>query len=193
MKKTDPVYLLTWYGIPLAVLVVLLAVCFFISAQAFSIAFSVSMIVYIVLCVIVLPNRFASRLEKNALEMERTFPQQGFTYQYKFTAHDGIFYIDTNGRLGVVWRNNPTALQFADLSRLSEVRVHDGQQFNGTALVSCRFRLDGKKYKIATLRVSNGQLPMKDPKVAEAIGKANTLCQLLLTAQQNARSKGGNI
>ena len=192
MKKTDPVYLLTWYGGSLAILVLLVVICSFFGTRAASMAFGVGMMAYIIACVIVLPNLFESRLKKNAQEMEKTFSQQNFSYQYKFTAHDGIFYIDTSGRLGVVWRNNPTVLQFADLAQLSDVRVHDGRQLNRTSLVSCRFRLNGKKHKIVTLRVSNGQLSMKDRRVTEAIDKANVLCQQLLTAQQNALAKGGN-
>lgn len=191
MKKTDPVYLLTWYGIPLAVWVLLVVIGGLVSSHLFSLFFAIGMMGYILLCVIVLPNCFQSRMEKNAQIMEQTFPQRGFTYQYKFTAHDAVFYIDTAGQMGVVWRNNPTLFQLADLRGLSDIRAHDGQQFNGTSLVSCRFRLDGKKYKIVTLRVSNGQLSMRDRKVTEAVAKAQELCRILQTAQQNALSKGG--
>jgi len=84
---------------------------------------------------------------------------------------------------------NPTELYLADISGLTDIHVKDGKQLRGTSLVICQFRLEGKMYKIYTLRVSNGQLSMKSPEVLEAISKADKLCEMLHTAKQAALSR----
>ena len=73
---------------------------------------------------------------------------------------------------------------------ITDIRTNTGQQLRGTALVSCQFRLDGKKVKIYTLRVSGGQLSMKHPRVMEAIAKADQLGEAL-RAVQAQRMRGG--
>ena len=73
--------------------------------------------------------------------------------------------LDTEGgHVGVVWKNNPSRLQMADPAQITDIRTNNGQQLRGTSLVSCQFRLDGKKVKIYTLRISGGQLSMKHPR-----------------------------
>ena len=95
-----------------------------------------------------------------------------------------FFYLDTEGgHVGVVWKNNPSRLQMADPAQITEIRTNNGQQLRGTSLVSCQFRLDGKKVKIYTLRISGGQLSMKHPRVMEAIAKADQLGETLRAVQ----------
>lgn len=182
MKKVNISYVAIWYGGDLLITAALIIAGFvsniiWLSAIAFML-FIVSLIL--------IPGILEKKMAKNALELEKSFPQKGFSYQYKFTSNSGVFYIDTNGRLGVVWKNNPTQLYFADLSKVTDIRTDDGKQLRGTALVSCKFKLDGKKFKIYTLRVSNGQLAMNSPKVIEAISKADKMCEMLKLAKQNA-------
>ena len=55
-------------------------------------------------------------MKKLAKEMEADFKSQGFTYQYKFEANNAVYYVDQGGKMGVVYRGNPTELQFVDLS-----------------------------------------------------------------------------
>ena len=90
--------------------------------------------------------------------------------------------------MGVVYRYNPTELQFVDLKQVTNVRVNDGKFGMGTSRVSCEFLLDGKKVRITTLQVSRGTLSMKDKRVLEAISKADQLCSLLNTDKANAKA-----
>lgn len=112
--------------------------------------------------------------------MERDFPN----INYKFTSHNCVLYLDTEGgHIGVVWKNNPSRLQMADPAQITDIRTNNGQQLRGTSLVSCQFRLDGKKVKIYTLRISGGQLSMKHTRVMEAIAKADQLGETLRAVQ----------
>lgn len=127
------------------------------------------------------PNILHRIMKKKALKLE-----DALKYDYKFVAHNAVFYIDTDGRFGVVWRCNPFELQFANLAGLTGIHTHDGKMLGGTSLVSCRFKLDGKPYRIDTLRVYRGVLAMNSEQVLEAISEADNLCELLNTAKNAA-------
>lgn len=187
MKKTDGKYIFQWYGVP-TIVMILLCVIFIMADIAALFAFCiVAWIVFMAFTPIILKKK----LEKKALEKEKSFAQSGFIYQHKFTSHDGVFYIDVNGRLVVIWKYNPNQICTINPSFITDIRTNDGKTPMGTYGVSCEFRLQGKKMKIWTLRVSNGYLSMKDRKVLEGISKADTLCQLLNAAKVNAA--GGNM
>lgn len=182
MKKVNESYVAKWYGIPSGILLILGVLGLIL--EVFPLFF---LALLGIICVfVIIPGVLKTRMEKSALALEAEFPQKNFSYQQKFTTNNGIFYIDVGGQLGVIWKHNPTEFYLANLAGLSEVWTNDGRQLNGTSLVSCQFRLDGKKYKIYTLRVSNGQLSMKSPEVLEAISKADRLCEMLSLARQAA-------
>lgn len=184
MKKTNPVYVLTWYGLPIMLIVVLAVVGAYIYfVPMFLLAFAL-----LIATPIALPALLKRRMEKCAAELEREFPH----ISYKFTAHNCVLYLDTEGgHMGVVWRNNPSQLQNIDPAQVTNIRTDTGQKLRGTELVSCQFLLNGNKVKVYTLRVSGGQLAMKDPRVLEAISKADQMGEVLRTVQeQSARRKG---
>ena len=184
MKKTNPIYALTWYGLPIMLIAVLEVVGIYIySIPIFLLAFAL-----LVATPIALPALLKRRMEKCAAELEREFPH----ISYKFTAYNCVLYLDTEGgHMGVVWKHNPSQLQNIDPMQVTNIRTDTGQKFRGTSLVSCQFLLDGSKVKIYTLRVSGGQLAMKDPRVLEAISKADQMGEALRTVQeQSTRRKG---
>lgn len=181
MKKTNPLYVLAWYVPPILLVPALFMFNVHVDASErvydlLSLLF-VFLIVGILLCVPVLMKK---RMEKRALVLEQGFPN----INYKFTSHNCVLYLDTEGgHIGVVWKNNPTRIQIVDLVQITDIRTNNGQQLRGTALVSCQFRLNGKKVKIYTLRISGGQLSMKHPRVIEAIAKADQLGEALRVVQ----------
>lgn len=120
-----------------------------------------------------LPGILETKMGKRALELEQLFSHNGFSFQYKYSSHNGIFYIGTDRRLGVIWKCNPFVLQFIDSSKITDIRTNTGEILVGTSSVCCEFRVDGKKYKIYTLRASKEPLSMKDPRVTEAVKKAD--------------------
>lgn len=67
---------------------------------------------------------------------------------------------------------------------MTDIRTHDGKQLRGTSLVSRQFNLDGKRIKIYTFRISNGQPAMNDPRVPEAISKADRIGEILAAAKR---------
>lgn len=181
MKKTDGKYVLKWYGIPTAVMILLVALGIGLDLV---VLVSCAIPLWIALLAF-MPMILKKKLDKYALELEKGFPQRSFSYQQKFTAHNGVWYIDANGNIGVVWKYNPTELCMVDISEITDICTKDGRSPMGTSAVCCQFRLSGKKMRIYTLRVSGGTLAMKDPRVLEAISKADKLCILLNSAKAN--------
>ena len=188
MKKTNLLYVLAWYVPP----ILLVPALFMFSVHAdvsdrvldVLALLLVLLIISIPLCV---PIWMKKRMEKRAAVLERDFPN----INYKFTSHNCVLYLDTEGgHIGVVWTNNPAQLQMVDPAQITDIRTNDGQQLRGTALVSCQFRLDGKKVKIYTLRLSGGQLAMKHPRVMEAIAKADQLGETLRAVQAQRAQRG---
>ena len=185
MKKVNTSYLAVWAGIPAAVAAILLVLAFTV-LMGNQTAFVIAAIAAVGI-IVAIPMFLESKMKKMAAALEKDFEAQGFSYQYKFEAKNAVYYIDQGGRMGVVYRYNPTELQFIDLSKVTNVRVNDGKFGMGTSRVSCEFLLDGKKVRITTLQVSRGTLSMKDKRVLEAISKADQLCGLLNTAKANAK------
>lgn len=181
MKKVDGKYVLMWYGVPTALMIVL-EIIFFVTDLVYAFSFCIPIWILVMVC---MPYILKNKLDKKALEQEKNFPQKGFSYQQKFTAHNGVFYIDVNGRLAVIWKYNPNELCMIDPSLITDIHTNDGKTPMGSYGVSCEFKLNGKKMKIWTLRVSNGYLVMKDPKVLEGISKADMLGQMLNAAKTN--------
>ena len=186
MKKINTSYLAIWAGIPAAIAVVIAILASVLTLGKNPGIFSVAFILVIGI-IVAIPMILESRMKKAATALEAGFPAQGFTYQYKFSAKNAIYYIDQSGRMGVIYRCNPTELQFVDLDKVTKVRVNDGKIGLGTSRVSCEFLLDGKKVRITTLTVSRGTLSMKDKRVLEAISKADQLVNLINTAKANAK------
>ena len=98
----------------------------------------VLLIVGVPLCVPILMKK---RMEKRAAVLEKEFPN----INYKFTSHNCVLYLDTEGghRRGV--ENNPSR---SANGRSGPDHRHPHQQrpaAAGTSLVSCQFRLDGKR------------------------------------------------
>ena len=185
MKRINTSYLAVWAGIPAAaaVILVVLALTVFVGNQA-----AVGIAGFAAVGIIVaIPMILESKMKKMAAALEPGFQAQGFSYQYKFEANNAVYYIDQGGRMGAVFRGNPTELQFVDLSKVTDVRVNDGKIGMATSRVSCEFRLDGKKVRITTLQVTRGTLSLKDKRVLEAISKADQLCSMLNTARANAK------
>ncbi len=184
MKK-----LLVWYGIPALISLALIIGGIEIREPIICLIG----LAFLVLIPFMISHYLRKRMEKRALELEKKFSLKGFSYQYKFISHSGIFYIDANGRMGVVRKYNPSELELIDLTKITDIRTNDGKMLGGTSLVSCSFKLEGKTQKIYTLRVSNAQLSMKSHEVLEAISKADALCESLEKARKAALKSVSNL
>ena len=181
MKKTNPLYVLAWYVPPILLIPALFMFLVRVDASERFLDFLTLLLVLLIVAIpICVPILMKKRMEKRAAVLEKDFPN----INYKFTSHNCVLYLDTEGgHVGVVWKNNPSRLQMADPAQITDIRTNNGQQLRGTSLVSCQFRLDGKKVKIYTLRISGGQLSMKHPRVMEAIAKADQLGETLRAVQ----------
>lgn len=179
MKKTSMPYVLAWYGISVLLIVSMFTVII-LAGEEFLEVLSILDVLLLIAIPIAVPVMMKKRMERCAAMLEREFAN----VNYKFTSHNCVIFLDTEGgHIGVVWKNNPSRLQMVDPAKITNIRTNNGQQLRGTALVSCQFFLDGKKVKIYTLRVSGGQLAMKDPRVLEAISKADQMGEMLRAVQ----------
>lgn len=174
MKKSNFGYMVMWYGggVALATLSIILGI---VLSQ---IAFMAIGFLLLICTPIFVRGILRKRMEKSVLVLESRFAQSGFTYQHKFISNNGVLYVDQNGRIGVVWRNNPTQFQFMDLTKVTEVYTSKEQQ-GGTVLVSCQFKLGRETHKIFIRCVSKNNLSMKDPRVIEVIEKVENLSAML--------------
>lgn len=191
MKKINASYLAVWAGIPAVVAAVLAVLAFTVlmenrtyAAIALFAAFGIAAAI---------PIFLESKMKKMASALESDFKAQGFTYQYKFEADNAVYYIDQAGRMGVLYRLNPTELQFVDLTKVTNVHTNNGKFGTSTSRVSCEFLLDGKKVRIITLEVTRGRIALKDQRALEAISKADQLCTLLNTAKANAKARDNQV
>lgn len=182
MKKMNLLYVLICYGLPIALIVVLFVVSLNVQWEPI---FMLALVLLIATPIFV-PELLKKRMEKSAAAMEQEFPN----INYKFTAHNCVAYLDTEGgHMGMVWKHNPFRLQMIDPAKITDIRTNDGQIFRGTEVVSCQFLLDGKKVKIYTLLVSGGQLAMKHPRVLEAISKADKLSEAVQAVVQAQKER----
>lgn len=180
MKKINFMYAAMWYFVFIAVAVLIVLVGIILQNDTTT--------YFIAGAVFILGAMFYAvpEIKKGAMKKKATALEQGFKYDYKFTTTNAVFYIDASGKLGVLWRGNPSHIQLANLAELSDVRTNDGKKLLGTSRVSCQFNLAGSPFRINTLLVSRGQLPMNSPQVVEAISKADKLCEMLNTAKSAA-------
>lgn len=188
MKKMNLIYMLICYGIPIALIVVLLVVSLNLNVQ-WELPLMLDFVLLIATPVFV-PGLLKKRMEKSAAAMEQEFPN----INYKFTAHNCVVYLDTEGgHMGMVWKHNPFRLQMIDPAKITDIRTNDGQILRGTEVVSCQFLLDGKKVRIYTLRVSGGQLAMKHPRVMEAVSKADKLSETVRAVVQAQKVRQSRV
>lgn len=188
MKKMNLIYVFICYGIPIALIVVLLVVSLNLDVQG-ELLFMLDLALMIAIPVFV-PGLLKKRMEKSAAAMEQEFPN----INYKFTAHNCVVYLDTEGgHMGMVWKHNPFRLQMIDPAKITDIRTNDGQILRGTEVVSCQFLLDGKKVRIYTLRVSGGQLAMKHPRVMEAVSKADKLSETVRAVVQAQKVRQSRV
>lgn len=186
MKKVNTSYLVVWAGIPAVVAAVLAVLAFTVLTENRTYAVIALFAAFGIVAAI--PLFLESKMKKMASALESDFKAQGFTYQYKFEANNAVYYIDQGGRMGVIYRLNPTELQFVDLTKVTNVHTNDGKFGTSTSRVSCEFLLDGKKVRITTLEVTRGRIALKDQRALEAISKADQLCTLLNAAKANAKT-----
>lgn len=180
MKKIDFIYSAKWYFVFALLAAVVLATGLIIGGDMPT-YFIVSALVILALMFYTVPIIKNKAMSKKAIELEK-----GFQNNFKFTSSRAVFYIDTNGRLGVLWRGNPSQIQLANPSKITNIRTNDGKVMLGTSRVSCQFNLDEKPYRINTLLVARGQLSMTSPQVLEAIAKADKIGEMLNAAKSAA-------
>ena len=107
-----------------------------------------------------------------------------YKFNSSFKSRNGILYIDVaNGMVGFISAYNPLKLQIFDAARIDKAEALTSR---GTFCFV--FYLDGNKITMPTL-ITNRIVSTKSGIGAEAVGKANTFVELLLTAKCQAEVK----
>ncbi len=120
-------------------------------------------------------------VKRTAKEVDRL----PYRFNSSFKGRGGRLYIDVqNGMIGFISAYNPTKLQIFSASRVG------GAKTVASAMTGIRFvfYLDGKKISMPTL-LTNRVVSTKSGIGAEAVSKADTFVELLLTAKARAEGK----
>ncbi len=101
-------YVLAWYVPP--ILLVPALFMFSVHADVSDRVLDVLALLFVLLIVAIplcVPILMKKRMETRAAVLEKDFPN----INYKFTSHNYVLYLDTEGgHIGVVWKNNPARL-----------------------------------------------------------------------------------
>ena len=108
MKKTNLLYVLAWYVPPILLVPALFMFLVRVDASERLLDLLCLLIILLIVAIpLCVPILMKKRMEKRAAVLERDFPN----INYKFTSHNCVLYLDTEGgHIGVVWKNNPARL-----------------------------------------------------------------------------------
>lgn len=123
---------------------------------------------------------------KYFLELNANILEQSFEFDYKFHEKDGIYYINSNGLLGVIYINNPTSLSYIKPTCINNIKIIDGNRKNKTSQIYVKFKINKRVYKIYILKSYRGYLSMFDEQVKSSYSRAKEIQKLLEKMQNNA-------
>lgn len=139
-------------------------------------------IIWMVLIMLIGYGNLTSLFVKRTAKQVDDLP---YYFNSSFKGRGGTLYIDTeDGMIAFISAYNPTKLQVFNASRVG------GAKTIASAMTGIRFvfYLDGKKISMPTL-LSNRVVSTKSGIGAEAVSKADTFVELLLTAKARAEGK----
>ena len=130
------------------------------------------------------------RIQKKA--MEKKLDQEGFTRNQTFYGSSHTVVVDIRrGMIALLFFWNPFELFVLPAGRITKAWAEDGAGgagfMRGTNRVGFLFLIDNVKVRVNTF-TSNQRWKMDDPKILEAISKADMMVQILETAKQASGS-----
>ena len=189
VKKTNIVYRLLVIFVPIAVIAVgiLIGYNFFRDGGTGAAVCFVGPIVLSVAWWILGPTTIWNQKKK---KMMKDLGEQGFNRNQTFYGSNQTVAVDIRqGKVALLFFWNPFEQYILPASRIAKAWTADGAGgagfLRGTSRVSFLFLIDEVKVRVNTF-TSNQRWKMDDPKILEAISKADMMVQALDAAKQSA-------
>ena len=187
VKKTNIVYMLLVILAPIALIAlgVLIGYNFFRDGGTGAVVCFVCPFFVSVAWWILGPTTIWSRKKK---KMMKELNQQGFNRNQTFYGSNQTVAVDIRqGKVALLFYWNPFEQYVLPASRIDKAWTEDGAGgagfLRGTSRVSFLFQVDGVKVRVNTF-TSNQRWKMDDPKILEAVSKADMMVQVLDAAKQ---------
>lgn len=121
--------------------------------------------------------------------MDRESAELGFQNCSTFYSSNSIIRIEEGtGRIAYVAGQNPFHIQVATADQLSNIKTdYVRSPLGGTTYVYFQFKYNGKVTKVPTFTSTHQVYSLKSSEVLEGISKGDRYCEILLSAQENAR------
>ena len=187
VKKVNAGYLLAAIFIPVVLIIAggFLAGTVFIDEKTlFMASYSVPLVMSVVWWIFG-PTTIWSQKKK---KMMKTLTAQGFNRNQTFYGSNQTVAVDIRqGKVALLFFWNPFDLYVLSASRITKGWTEDGAGgagfLRGTSRVSFLFLIDDIKIRVNTF-TSNQRWKMDDPKILEAVSKADMMVQVLNEAKQ---------
>ena len=189
VKKSNIVYLLLVIVVPIAVIAlgILIGYFFFRDGGAGAVVCFMCPAILSVAWWILGPTTIWNQKKK---KMMKTLSSQGFNRNQTFYGSNQTVAVDIRqGKVALLFFWNPFVEYILPASRIAKAWTEDGAGgagfMRGTNRVSFLFLIDEVKVRVNTF-TSNQRWKMDDPKILEAISKADMMVQVLDAAKQAA-------
>lgn len=191
VKKTNIVYLLLTIFVPLLFIGVMgyIGATFFRDGGAGAVVFLMCPTVVAVAWWILGPTTIWNQKKK---KMMKELDAQGFNRNQTFYGGNQTVVVDVqHGKVALLFFWNPFELFVLPAQSVTKAWAEDGAGgagfMRGTSRVSFLFLIDNVKVRVNTF-TSNQRWKMDDPKILEAISKADMMVEVLETAKQASGS-----
>lgn len=189
VKKTNMIYLLLTILVPIAVIALGAAIGYFFfydGGVGAVVCFMCPTILAVAWWILGPATIWSQRKKKMMKELDA----QGFTRNQTFYGSNQTVVVDVaQSKVALLFFWNPLQLFVLPASRIAKVWTEDGAGgagfLRGTSRVSFLFLVDGVKVRVDTF-TSNQRWKMDDPKILEAISKADMMIQVLEAAKQSS-------
>ena len=187
VKKTNVVYMLLVIFVPIAVIVLggVIGYMFFRDGGTGAVVCFMCPAALAVVWWIFGPTTIWNQKKK---QMMKQLDGQGFNRNQTFYGSNQTVVVDIRqGKVALLFFWNPFEQFVLPASRIAKAWTDDGAAgagfLRGTSRVSFLFLVDGIKVRVNTF-TSNQRWKMDDPKILEAISKADMMIQVLDAAKQ---------
>ena len=187
VKKVSPVYLLAAIFVPIILIIAggwLAGTVFLGRGALFMASYSVPLVLSVVWWMFGMTTIWKQK--KKA--MMKQLDSQGFNRNQTFYGSNQTVAVDIRqGKVALLFFWNPFEPFVLPASRITKAWTEDGAGgagfMRGTSRVSFLFLIDGVKIRVNTF-ISNQRWKMDDPKILEAVSKADMMVQVLDAAKQ---------
>ena len=189
VKKTNIVYLLLVILVPIAVIILggAIGANFFREGGTGAVVCFMCPTALAVAWWILGPTTIWNQKKK---KMMKLLKEQGFNRNQTFYGSNQTVAVDIRqGKVALLFFWNPFELFVLPASRIARAWAEDGAAgagfLRGTSRVSFLFLIDNVKVRVNTF-TSNQRWKMDDPKILEAVSKADMMIQVLDAAKQSS-------